>query len=93
MESVIDQLLPWDRDRTQPPPSLVLLGLVMDGRSHGPPLYPVERWMQSLPCDLFWGPDVRPETFHDDALGRALEQRADHGPAGWAPSAPGFRPW
>jgi len=64
---VVDPLLPWDRDRTQTPPSVVLLGLVMHVLSHRTPRYPVERWMPSLPGDLFWGPGVRPEAFHDEA--------------------------
>jgi len=78
---VVDQLLPWDRNRTQTPPSVLLLGLVMNVLSHRTPLYHVERWMQSLPCDLFWGPGVTAAAFNDDALGRALEKLADHGPA------------
>lgn len=69
--SVIDQLLPWDRDRTQTPPSVLLRALVMNVVSHRRPLYPVERWVQSPPGDWFWGPGVRPEAFHDEALGRA----------------------
>lgn len=78
---VVDQLLPWDRNQTQTPPSVLLLGLLMSVLSHRTPLYPVERWMHSVPCDLFWGPGVSAAAFNDDALGRVLEKLADHGPA------------
>lgn len=79
--SVVDRLLPWDRDRTQTPPSVILLGLLVNVLNHRTPLYHVETWMQGVPCDLFWGPEVSAAVFNDDALGRVLEKLADHGRA------------
>jgi len=78
---VVDTLLPWDRDRTQIPPSPVLLTLLMTVLSQRTPLYHVEGWSRGLPMDLFWGSDVSASAFNDEALGRVLEKLAEHGPA------------
>ncbi len=43
------------------------------------PLYQVEYWAQSLPLALLWGQGITAHQFNDDALGRVLEDLADHG--------------
>ena len=78
-EPVVDALLPWDRVRTQTPPSRLLLALVMNVVCQRTPLYHVERWATTLPLDLLWAPGVQAATFHDDALGRVLEKLAVRG--------------
>lgn len=78
---VVDALLPWDRDRTQIPPSLLLLTLLMNVLSQRTPLYHGEGWVRGLPLDLFWGRDVSASAFNDDAWSRVLEKLAEHGPA------------
>ena len=78
---VVEALLPWDRDRTQVPPSVLLLTLLMNGLSQRTPLYHGEGWVQRLPWDLFWGEDIPMSALNDDALGRVLEKLAAHGPA------------
>ncbi len=78
---VVDGLLPWDRDRTHGPPSVLLLTLLMHGLSQRTPLSRVKGWAQGLPLDLCWGPTVTALVFPDEALGRVLEKVADHGPA------------
>lgn len=79
--AVVDGLLPWDRDRTQVPPSILLLTLLMNVLCQRTPLYHVEGWAQGRPLDLFWGTDIPASVFNDDALGRVLEKLAEHGPA------------
>ena len=43
------------------------------------PLYSVETWAATLPLALLWGESIRASQFNDDALGRVLEDLADHG--------------
>lgn len=77
--AVVDTLLPWDTARTQTPPSMLVLTLVMNVLAQRTPLYHVERWAETLPLDLLWTPGVTAPVFNDDALGRVLEKLAVHG--------------
>ena len=43
------------------------------------PLYRVEEWVATLPLPILWGVTIRASQFNEDALGRALEDLADHG--------------
>ncbi len=39
----------------------------------------METWAGSLPLPLLWGETIQASQFNDDALGRVLEDLADHG--------------
>ncbi len=77
--SVVDTLLPWDRARSRIAPSVLLLMLVINVLTHRNPLYGVESWAATLPLPLLWGENIQASQFNDDALGRVLEDVADHG--------------
>ena len=79
--AVVDDGLPWDRDRARIAPSVILLMLVINVLTQRNPLYQVEAWVQTLPLALLWGDTIQASQFNDDALGRVLEDLADHGPA------------
>ena len=78
--SVVDTILPWDQDRSRIAPSVLLLMLVINVLTHRNPLYAVETWVATLPLELLWGDGIQASQFNDDALGRVLEDVADHGP-------------
>ena len=77
--AVVDQLLPWDSARARIAPSVVLLMLVINVLTQHNPLYHVELWAESLPLPILWGEGITAHQFNDDALGRVLEDLADHG--------------
>ena len=77
--AVVDQLLPWDSARARIAPSVVLLMLVINVLTQHNPLYHVELWAESLPLSILWGEGITAHQFNDDALGRVLEDLADHG--------------
>jgi len=77
--SVVDTLLPWDRARSRIAPSILLLTLVINVLTHRNPLYGVEYWAETLPLSLLWGETIQASQFNDDALGRVLEDLANHG--------------
>ena len=77
--AVVDQLLPWDPARARIAPSVVLLMLVMNVLTQHNPLYQVELWADSLPLSILWGDTITAHQFNDDALGRVLEDLAEHG--------------
>ena len=77
--AVVDQWLPWDRARSRISPGIVLLMLVINVLTQHNPLYEVESWAQTLPLALLWGESIAAHQFNDDALGRVLEDLADHG--------------
>ena len=77
--SVVDTLLPWDPARSRIAPSVLLLTLVINVLTHRNPLYGVEYWAKTLPLSLLWGDTIQASQFNDDALGRVLEDLADHG--------------
>ena len=77
--AVVDGLLPWDRARAKIAPSVVLLTLVMNVLTQRNPLYRVEDWVATLPLPILWGDTIQASQFNDDALGRVLEDLADHG--------------
>ena len=76
--SVVDTLLPWDPARSRIAPSVLLLTLVINVLTHRNPLYGVEYWAKTLPLSLLWGDTIQASQFNDDALGRVLEDLADH---------------
>ena len=78
--SVVDTLLPWDPIRSKIAPSVLVLMLVINVLTHRNPLYGVETWAATLPLGLLWGDTIQASQFNDDALGRVLEDLADHGP-------------
>lgn len=77
--AVVDGLMPWDRARAKIAPSVVLLTLVMNVLTQRNPFYRVEDWVATLPLPLLWGDTIKASQFNDDALGRVLEDLADHG--------------
>ena len=77
--AVVDQLLPWDPARARMAPGVVLLMLVMNVLTQHNPLYQVELWADSLPLPILWGDTITAHQFNDDALGRVLEDLAEHG--------------
>lgn len=77
--AVVDGLLPWDPQRAKIAPSVVLLTLIMNVLTQRNPLYRVEDWVATLPLPILWGDAVTASQFNDDALGRVLEDLADHG--------------
>ena len=77
--TVVDSVLPWDSARSRISPGMILLMLVINVLTQHNPLYPVEYWAQSLPLALLWGQGITAHQFNDDALGRVLEDLADHG--------------
>lgn len=79
--AVVDGILPWDPARARIAPSILLLMLVMNVLTQHNPLYQVELWAESLPLPVLWGDGITAHQFNDDALGRVLEDLADHGPA------------
>jgi len=79
--AVVDGLLPWDAQRAKIAPSTVLLTLVMNVLTQRNPLYRVEDWVATLPLPMLWGDAIQASQFNDDALGRVLEDLADHGQA------------
>lgn len=89
--AVVDQLLPWDPVRARIAPSVVLLMLVINVLTQQNPLYHVELWAESLPLPILWGEDITAHQFNDDALGRVLEDLADHGRALVATLGPRMR--
>lgn len=78
---MVDGLLPWDAERAKLAPSTVLLTLVMNVLTQRNPLYRVEDWVATLPLPMLWGDAIQASQFNDDALGRVLEDLADHGQA------------
>ena len=89
--AVVDQLLPWDPVRARIAPSIVLLTLIMNVLTPQNPLYPVELWAESLPLPILWGEGITAHQFNDDALGRVLEDLAEHGRALLATLGPRMR--
>jgi hypothetical protein len=79
--AVVDGLLPWDAQRAKIAPSVVLLTLIMNVLTQRNPLYRVEDWVATLPLPILWGDAVTAAQVNDDALGRVLEDLADHGRA------------
>ena len=77
--TVVDSVLPWDSARSRISPGMILLMLVINVLTQHNPLYQVEYWAQSLPLALLWGQGITAHQFNDDALGRVLEDLADHG--------------
>ena len=77
--AVVDTIIPWDPARARIAPSVLLLMLVMNVLSHRNPLYRVEQWAQTLPLALLWGDTIQASQLNDDALGRTLEDLAEHG--------------
>ena len=53
--AVVDDSVPWDRDRARIAPSVILLMLVINVLIQRNPLYQVEAWAQTLPLALLWG--------------------------------------
>lgn len=89
--AVVDDILPWDPARARIAPSIVLLMLVMNVLTQHNPLYQVEYWAESLPLPILWGDTITAHQFNDDALGRVLEDLADHGRALLATLGPRMR--
>jgi len=77
--SVVDTLLPWDQARSRIAPSILLLMLGVNVLCHRNPLYRVENWAATMPLPLLWGNQIQASQCNDDALGRVLEDLAEHG--------------
>ena len=57
----------------------MLLTLVMNVLTQRNPLDSVDTWAAILPLALLWGDSIQASQFNDDALGRVLEDLANHG--------------
>ncbi len=55
------------------PPGTRLKALVLNILGQNSPLYKVQEFYQKQDVELLFGPDVKPEQFNDDSLGRALD--------------------